>query len=290
VNKLFKSALVFALMLVGASFIAVDGVGALSLRVQPLSFQETLTKGEKKKGFIDITNPTALTIRLETSVEAFRQTDDQGGLQFYNNEQISAGIIPDLKEFTLKAGETMRLMFLVDGSKLPQGDVFAALTATNTPDQKGNMAQAVRVGTLLILTNGTPGARQAAVTSLNAPLFQFGDTITGKYRVKNTAPANTAAGFYPEVSLSLSPFGTTKKQKSTLVFAGRERENQFEIPSNRVGIYKLTVGYGNSQQSRWVIVASPLWIGIILLLIVALAVVLSVIRRHRRSMRFVRRP
>ena len=287
-NKLL-SALLFVSVLLGASLAISDGVGALSLRVQPLSFQETLTKGEKKKGFIDITNPSAQTIRLETSVEAFRQTDDQGGLQFYKDEQISAGIIPDLKEFTLKAGETMRLMFLVDGSKLPQGDVFAALTATNTPDQKGNMAQAVRVGTLLILTNGTPGARQAAVTSLDASLFQFGDTITGKYRVKNTAPANTAAGFYPEVSLSLSPFGTTKKQKSTLVFAGRERENQFEIPSNRIGIYKLTAGYGDSQQSRWVIVVSPLWIGIILLLTVVLIVAISIIRRRHRSVRFSQR-
>ena len=282
-----------ALLLMSAfalATITVVSAEALSLRVQPLSYQESLAKGEKKKGFIDITNPTAETINLKTNVEAFRQTDNQGALQFYKDEQITTGIIPDLNEFSLKAGQTMRLMFLIDGTKLPEGDIFAAITATNDPDQQGNMAQAVRVGTLLILTNGTPGARKADITSISVPAFQLSNTIAGSYSVKNTAPANTSSGFYPEVSISVWPFGPTKKQKSTLVFAGRERENQFEIPVKRIGIYKITAGYGASQQSRWVLVASPLALGILILAIVSFVVGVSIYRKRRHSLRFGKRP
>jgi P pilus assembly chaperone PapD len=263
-----------------------EQAGALSLQVQPLSYQESLGKGEKKKGFIDITNPTSETITLQTSVEAFRQTDNNGSLRFYKDEQIEAGIIPDFSEFTLKGGQTMRLMFLVDGTKLPEGDIFAGLMATNLPDQKGNMAQAVRVGTLLILTNGTPGARQAEVTSLDTSVFQLGGSVSGSYTVRNTAPSSTSSGFYPEVSISLWPFGATKKQQSSLVFAGRERSNQFELPTKQIGIYKITVGYGASQKSNWIVVASPVWIGGIILLAVALAVVVNIRRQRRQPVTF----
>lgn len=259
---------------------------AASLRVQPLSYEETLQKGEKKKGFIDVTNPTAQTVNLKTSVQGFRQIDNEGSLQLYNSEQITAGIIPDLKQFSLKAGQTMRLVFLVDGTKLPEGDVFAALMVTNAPDQTGNMAQAVQVGTLLLLENVTPGARQAEVTELSVPFFQFGNTVTGSYKVKNTAPSDSASGFKPKVKLSLNPFSLSKEQTSTLIFAGRERSNQFELSTQRLGFYRVSASFGNSTQSKWVFIASPLWLGgAVLLLAVAGGLLLR--RKRQNSVAFM---
>lgn len=239
-----------------------SGVGAISsLRVQPLSYEDRLEKGEKKKGFIDVTNPTGQTVSLKVSVQGFRQMDNNGSLQLFDSEQVAAGIIPDLETFALKSGQTMRLVFLIDGTKLPEGDVFAALMVTNEPDQTGNMAQAVQVGTLLLLENGTPGARQAEVTKLDASFFQISDTIRGTYSVKNTAPADSSSGFKPKVTIALSPLMRQKEQTSSLIFAGRERSNQFELGAQRFGLYKVTVSYRGSEQSRWIFVASPLWIG-----------------------------
>lgn len=262
-----------AICFVGVALLNAPKLSAASLRVQPLSYEDRLEKGEKKKGFIDITNPTQQTVNLQTSVRAFRQIDDNGSLQMYQSEQVTAGIIPDFDKFTLPAGQTMRLMFLIDGTKLPEGDVFAALMATNTPDQTGNMAQAVQVGTLLILENGTPGARAAEVTDLSVPFFQFGNIIHGSYKVKNTAPSDSSSGFKPKVSIAVSPFTEQKENVSSLIFAGRERQNQFELPTKRLGFYKISAKYGDSERSKWVFVASPLWLGTVVLLLMAAVVI-----------------
>lgn len=282
------------LMVLGAivgfvwAFSVTDTASALALRVQPLSYKETIAQGEKKKGFIDITNPTGQTLNLVTSVQAFRQTDNNGSLEFYDEPKISAGITPDLNSFALKPGQTMRLVFQIDGTKLPQGDIFASLMVTNKPDQLGNFAQAVRVGTLLMLVNGTPGARQAAVTKLSVPFVQVGQAVSGSYTIKNTAPADTSSGFSPEVDVTLSPFTSSKKQTSSLLFAGRERSNEFSISANRIGFYQVSVGFGASKQTSWVFIISPLWITIIVGLVLITIVISRIIKRRRSTLSFSR--
>lgn len=274
--------LVWSLLFAVAMTFALSATAqAASLQVQPLLYNEQIQKGEKKKGFVDISNPTDTSVQVDTSVEAFRQIDDQGSLQFFASEAVENGITPDFDSFRLGPQQTMRMMFEVDGSLLPTGDVFAALFFTMSPEQSGNVGQAIRVGTLFVLENGTPPTRQASVTELDVPLLNIGSTITGHYRIKNTAESRQATGFMPMVSAKVAPFGQNHRIKSSLVFAGRERNNQLSLPLTHLGIYKLAVSYGDSTQSRWVVLV-PWWAvyGLVGLVLVILGWLLF--RRLRR--------
>ena len=109
-------------LLVGAFFVAPP-VSAASLKVAPLEYRTTLKQGEKKKGFIDVSNPTKETVRVRTSAQAFRQIDDNGSLQFFDNEQVSAGVLLDLDEFELGPLEAVRMYFILDSTRCVRGDL-----------------------------------------------------------------------------------------------------------------------------------------------------------------------
>lgn len=247
---------VFSLLLVTllAASLGGESTSALGLKVAPLDYTVALKKGEKQKGFIDLSNPTGVSVRVKTSVQAFRQTDDRGSLTFFDSEQVSAGIKPDLDEFELGPREAIRMYFLVDGTKLPQGDVFAAIFFTTQPTKQGaGVTEIVRLGTLLNVTNGTPGQREAEIVDLSVPFIQFGSEVKGTYRVRNTGDPEKSTGFYPSVVLAVEPFYQEVVQRARLVFAGRARENSFEIPSSRLGFYKVSASYGESRQDQWIL-------------------------------------
>ncbi len=84
---------VLLLAILGLSLLLTAPTSALSLKLQPLLYNDILKKGEQKKGFIDISNPTGQTLQLRSSVQAFRQVDNTGTLEFYENEQVSAGAL-----------------------------------------------------------------------------------------------------------------------------------------------------------------------------------------------------
>lgn len=261
---------------------------ALSLKMQPLIYKDTLAQGEKKKGFVDISNPSSSKVRLKTSIQSFRQTDDQGSLQFYDDKQVAAGITPDVDEFELGPREAIRMYFLIDGTKLPSGDVFAALFVTVVPGQEIGATSSVRLGTLFSLTNGTPGERHGEITDLQVPFWQFGDKVQGSYRIKNVAKAGESTGFFPTVTIAIKPFDQQVKQEGKLIFAGRERENMFQIPANRIGFYKVSAAYGDSRQSKLVFMATGYWAGILigaaLLILVAVAwLITRAVKRRRVS-------
>lgn len=255
------------LVVLALSFvIAVTGQGysstasAMSLKVAPLEYKTELSKGEKKKGFIDVSNPTGQRVVVRAAAQAFKQVDDKGSLQFVDNEAIRAGVKLDLDEFELGPREAVRMYFMLDGTKLPQGDVFAAIFfSTGATGTKDGVAQRVRVGTILSIVNGTPGARQAEITGLNTSFIQMSDTIRGSYTIKNTADPEKSTGFYPDVKLSVSPWGEQKQQTGKLIFAGRSRENSFEIKAPWVGMYLISVRFDdNSSRSQLVLVVKPI--------------------------------
>lgn len=266
---------------------------AETLRVQPLEYHTTLATSDIQKGFIDITNPSGTAVTVSISVQAFRQVDDSGTIEFYTSEVVSAGIKPDLDEFELGAKEAIRMYFLVDGAKLPSGDVFAALFATaqtKGDGAKSGVEQAVRVGTLLNIVNGTPGPRDADVVQLSVPFFQIGDKITGTYVIKNRAAINQATGFYPEVTAAIEPFRAQHNMTAKLVFAGRSRTNNFAFNEARLGFYKISVTYKDSSKSQWIFVATGIWqwAGLILLVISVVGMVAGIVyvrRRHKVKFR-----
>lgn len=277
----------FVIASIGCALSFSVPTGAQTLRIQPLEYRTNLKTGEIQKGFIDITNPGDKPSLVRVDVRGFRQIDNQGTLQFYENEQITAGVLPDLNDFELGSNETVRMFFHVDGSKLPSGDVFAAIFATaQEADIKSGTHQTIRAGTLLSIVNKTPGSRDARITDLNIPFFQFGSHLSGSYAVKNLANQNEVTGFYPAVTISLHPFKAEYRQPTKLVFAGMSRDSSFTIEESRLGFYKVSVAHAGSMKEQWVFMATGVWllraivglIGIILLI-----VIVAVWRRLRKD-------
>jgi hypothetical protein len=260
-----------------------NSVYATGLKVAPLEFKTSLAKGEKKKGYIDISNPSGESISIQTSVQAFRQINNDGGLQFYDDAATASGIRTDLTNFTLGPREALRMYFLIDGNKLPHGDTYAAIFFKTTLKKlRTGVGQLVRVGSLLSIVNQTPGDRKAKITGVDIPFLQLSDTIEGSYDIKNTGKTS---GFYPEVTISAWP-GNSRKQTSSLVFAGRERENQFTYPSG-VGLHRIEVRYGESSKSMWVVTITPFTIVMILFI---LLVVGTEFMLHRRRQKTTKKP
>lgn len=255
------------------------------LGVQPLQYREQLNPGERKKAFIDISNPAPQASTVQFTVQGFRQIDDKGSLEFYDDEQLRNGIQLDYQEVTIPAYKTLRLYFVVDAAKLPTGDIFAVIFAKTKPEQ-GIAAPSVRLGTLVILTNGSPGRRDARIEALDVPRVQIGDSLHGAVTIKNTAPAKSASGFFPEIKLSSWPLGPSRVLSSPLVYAGNARTVAFEVPGNQIGIFKLRASYGGSSKERWIVLVTGYWrwvsVAIALVVIVAAA---WLMRRHYRRRR-----
>lgn len=274
--------LLFSLALLGLSFIALpEQAGALGLKVAPLEYKATLQENERLQGFVDVSNPIAQPVSVQVTVQGFRQIDDDGGLQFFDDEQLAAAIKPELSNFELGPREAVRLVFSIDGKALPEGDVYAALFFSTEPTRpSAGVGQSVRVGTILSLVNETPGARKALVTGLDIPFIQLSDTASGSYSVKNIGPEGT--GFYPAVTLSSWPGGQTKHQESSLVFGGRERRNDLSL-SLGYGIHRVEAAFGNSTKGQWVVLIAPWMLVTGLLVVVLVGAELLLLKRRRQS-------
>lgn len=278
---MIKRTVLFLLLLAVSCVVTNTAAHATSLRIAPIEYKARLATGEKKKGFVDISNPTDSVVTVQTSVQSFRQIADDGSLKFYNDKEVSGGIVPDLSSFELGPREALRMYFVIDGTKLPTGDVYVALLFSTIPSalNASSISQSVRVGTLFSIVNTTPGARSGEITGLSLPRFTFSENISGTYSIKNTGNPDTETGFYPEVNIGFTPLGETHKTTGKLIFVGRTRTNTFTEHVFPFGIYKFTVSFDGSSKSQWVIVASPL--GICLTIAIVDAAVLIVVLRRR---------
>lgn len=274
----------FVLGLISASLVAVLATvptNAQGLKIAPLEYKTTLAANEQQTGAIDISNPTGQSIHVRVNVQAFKQIDNNGGLQFYDDERIARGIRLERTELDLGAREAFRLSFRIDGTALPTGDVYAAIFFTTDPSMPRNgVGQLVRVGTILSIVNKTPGPRSALVTNVNIPFLQFSDTIQGTYTVKNTGPSDT--GFYPTVDLAAWPGVKSHTADSSLVFGGRERENDFQFVTG-FGIHYVTVSYDGSRKGQWVVTLAPWMLLAIIVIMLIVGIELLLLKRRRGS-------
>lgn len=270
---------VFAAVL-GWSFFVPSDASATSLKVAPLEYRTTLSKGEKQKGYIDISNPSSASVKVRVSVQAFRYIDDKPTLEFYDNEQLSAGVRTDLSSFVLQSRQALRMYFQINGLKLPSGDVYAAIFFTTEPTkQVSGVSQQVKVGTLLSIVNGTPGSRKADISGLNIPFIQIGEEITGSYTMHNPADPKKTTGFYPETRVSLWPGDRLEKQTAKLLFAGRSRTNEIQFKNVGFGLHRVRVTYGNESKDAWVLTASN---AVVVFIVFAMLVVGSEYALYRR--------
>ena len=277
-----KSIIAGIIMAVALSL--AGGVNANALKIAPLTYDVQVQQKKKKKGYVDVTNSESSRQKIEFKVEAFEQTAADGSLRFYDDKQIAQGVALDYSDYELEPGQTLRLAFLVDGSKLPQGDSFASIFASAKPNGQG-ASGTVRVGAILTILNGSPSGRRAEITSLNVPFLQIGNAINGSYSIKNTSDPKKSTGFRPVVDVSLNPISYQTQHKSSLVFAGIERRNDFSVEASRFGLYNISVAYGDSKKDVWIFTATPLGVfaavAIVALLIVAIPIVVGKARQLR---------
>lgn len=244
---------------------------AESLRIQPLQYQTELKKGEKKKGYVDIANPSNETVTVNLYVNGFSQVDDHGNLTFFDNEQISDGLLLDYDTATIGAHQALRLYFIADGTKLPTGDVFGVIFAETKSAGRPGTNTTVRVGSLVMITNQTPGPRDAEITKLDIPFMQVGDGVGGVIAVKNPAPKKTATGFFPAMTVELISWGGKQDFQGPLVFAHNTRTFDFYMPANLFGFYLVKVKANNAEKSTVVFLMTGWWKIVAPLLVVLIA-------------------
>ena len=270
--------LLYALMLVTAAFVSSDAVYADSLKIAPHSYEATIQKSEVKKGYIDVSNPSNTSIKIKLETQAFRQIDDEGSLEFYDSEQLSAGVKLDFQTLTIGPREAYRVYFLLDGSKLPEGDIFGAIFASTIPTTGAGARQSTRVGTLLLLQNGTPASRKAEVASFATSLLHIGDGLSAKVAIHNPADPKNATGFVPNITVSTAPYGS-KNVKGPLVFAGRTRSVDYVQTGNYFGPMWFAATTGESSKGRLIFAITGYWQWLAPALLVGLVVLGMMLRR-----------
>jgi len=214
-----------------SSLVAAPTTYAAELRIQPAVVRDTIASNERKKGFVDIINPTGATIVVSLSVQAARQVDTQGNLAFFDDNRLKEGLRLDYEEVELRGHEALRLYYLVDTAKLPSGDVLAAIFATIKPQAEGAAVQALRVGTIVALSNSST-KREVRLIDVKVPAFQFGDALTVDFSIKNTAPPMNA--FFPTISIETTPYGS-QEVSGPLVTAGNSRTISYRKAGSYIG-------------------------------------------------------
>lgn len=266
-------------VLVGLPFMAF----AQSLKIAPLIYSDVvLAKGEVKKGFVDVSNPDSTKSIVTLQVKAFRQIDDEGGLEFYASEQVAAGVKLDFDRVTLEPRGAMRIYFVLDGAKLPQGDVFAAILASTVPSGTAAAAQSVSVGTLLVIQNGTPASHQADITEFRASWLQIGDGLSASMKLRNPAEPKSATGFFPSVRVATQPYGATAV-KGPLLFAGRTRSIEYRQNGDYFGPIYLKASSGSNEKGQLVFAATGYWRWLAPVLVCVAVGIFVIARRSRPS-------
>ncbi len=256
-------------------------VSAASLTISPLRYDAELAAGEKKKGFVDVTNPSAQEVNVTLSVQAFRQINDDGALEFYDSKIVREGVALDYSEVTLGPRETIHLAFLLDGSKLASGDNFAAIFASSVPSENGAGEQTVRVGTLLIISNATPSAHDAVIQNLSGQFLQFSDGLRVSFEVRNTANEGAATGFSPVITVKAWPH-IHDTVTGPLVFAGRTRTVDYVKQGNYLGLMAVRVATGDSEQVTYRLLITGYWRLLLPILVVALGITIWFARYVRK--------
>lgn len=277
--SIVATVLALAFVAVWSRSAAADG-----LSIGPLEYKTSLKAGEVKKGFVEVQNQSGQPVEVHLKARAFKQVNDQGGLQFYDAEAISDGIKLDLNDVTIPPHAGVHVYFLLDGSKLPSGDVFAAILASTTGNDQAVTVPSVQVGTLLLVENGTPPSHHAKITTLQAPWLQVGGKLAAKFTVQNTDPARKLTGFTPSITVSAWPY-THKTVQGPLIFAGRAREVAYTQPGNYFGPLLLRIKTGSSEESSLIFAVTGFWQWLAPLIAACLVifwVALMRIRRHRR--------
>lgn len=248
------------------------------LQLLPLKYEEVLTNNRVKTGHIDVSNPSDTNATIQTSVRGFRQADLAGNLEFYTDDNLTAGIRPGLDQFELGSRESIRVTFTVNPTKLPQGGVYAAIffrTVPPTPAANTSyIAEAANVGTLLMLKNGGDGVHVGQIKAFDLPFWQPGPGLKGRMQYHNANRDIGGVAFYPKLESRVLPWVKPAKLTGPFVMPGSTRQFEFVRGGSYIGLLPVTVTdiASGKHVTRWVLACT----GNYQLLVVLLAILLAV--------------
>lgn len=263
---LFISAVIFGCL------IGVVSVNASSIKVAPQKYETKLSPGQVLIGAVDVSNPSDTRQRYTVKVMGFRQINEEGELQFYEDDAIKSGIELDFTTFELGAQKVGRIFFSINSEKLPRSGIYAAVLVNTNPDQPTTatrLATSVGSGTLLILDNSIDSEEKGQIVNLRAKFWQFGSGLAANIDYRNEGGANSLA-FYPQLSVKAVPWGKDLKQKGPLVFTGNQRRVELAKPGSYFGMLPLQVTDTKSGETttKWVFAVTGYWIVIAPLILV----------------------
>lgn len=274
----WRLGMVFAAIGIIAGVIWPHGAQAAeltALKATPLKYQEHIPLGGDKIGYMDISNPTMQALTVKMQAQAFRQVDAQGNLQFYDDDRISAGIIPEFYEFTLGPHEAIRLKFTIRTNTLGAGGTYGVLFAqTSVPGQASggaSVAVAARVGTLFILDIGDGGTRSGYLAFLHRFGAAFGDGVSANLSYTNVGESGRALAFSPKLAVKTGWFGKSEVREGPFTMPHNARPASFFKKGNYIGIIPITVSDqtgGAKPVKQWLIVCTGYWryvVGILIL-------------------------
>lgn len=263
-------------------------VHAFGLKVSPLKYEEQLKLGAEKTGYVDVSNPGDFSVTVGTEVQAFRQINTDGDLEFYDDKQIQKGVEVDVDEFQLAPREAARIYFAVDSNQLPEGGVYAAILFSTEEDQADKLETSAigttsRVGTLLILENGDKGVKKGGIRNINIPFWQFGKGIEGDVNFV-AADQEKSIAFEPGLRSSL-PIARERDMESGLVFPGNTRRFKLDRTGGYFGVFPVEVTdevTGDSERT-WVFALTGIWQVIIPFIVLILIIGVLVARYGKNS-------
>ena len=262
----------------------------LAIKTAPLKYQTQLEVGSVKFGYVDVSNPTKNRLRLVTEVQGFRQTGNQGQLEFFDDERIKAGIIPELNDFELGPREAVRLKFTVDANKLGEGGAYGALFARTIPAPSQPAGNEVRIsarsGTLMILEIGKGGVKQGSINNVNLPSIIFGNELKGSFEYANVGVNPKSVAYSPKLSIKTGFFGKPKKYEGPLVMPKSARQIEFAQKGNHIGPIPITISDADNHaksKTVWVFAVTGFWKWLVpLVLILELLAIIIIVKRRKK--------
>lgn len=257
--KRLAGLIILLLMPLGASAAGTDQFG---LQIAPLKYETSFEGPTPKIGYIDVANPSADSVRVVASIQGFRQSNNSGDLEFFDDPVLAGAITLASSDFVVTPRGAVRVPFSVDPTKLPDGGNYGAIffqTQNGAKLPKGNvLVPSARVGTLLLLNNHG-GKKAGRINKLTVPFWQFGNTISGHLSYQNTGK-NGFLAFNPTLEISLLPGMRHQYITGPLIFPSRERSVEFGRSGSYLGLLPVTVtAKEGGRQTRWVFAITGFW-------------------------------
>lgn len=290
---IYTSCLVIMLLL-GSMIVRSYPANAFGLKVAPLKYEAQLELGDEKIGYVDVSNPNDFTVTVTPEIEAFRQIDTDGNLEFYEDIRLQEGITLNQNKFDLGPRKAARVFFTINSNNLPEGGVYGALlfgvnNRGGQSDERSSIATTTRVGTLLLLKNGDAGVRKGRISRVDIPLWQFGEGIEGNVAF-HTQKSRHALAFEPQLQFTIPLAGKTDVN-SGIVFPGNTRDFTIQRQGNYFGIFpvEVTDEITGSTQRSWVVAITGIWQIIIPAVFIAVVIIITNKYRHKAYAKYLLR-